>query len=31
VWTVAMFCLWHAITVEKSITPAVPRPIAAVG
>ncbi|GAA2485456.1 asparagine synthase (glutamine-hydrolyzing) [Winogradskya humida] len=25
VWTVAMFCLWHAITVEKSIVPHVPR------
>ncbi|MGA5298592.1 asparagine synthase (glutamine-hydrolyzing) [Nucisporomicrobium flavum] len=22
VWTVAMFCLWHAITVEKAIDPA---------
>ena len=21
VWTVAMFCLWHAITVERSLTP----------
>jgi asparagine synthase (glutamine-hydrolysing) len=28
VWTVAMFCLWHAIFVEKSITPAIPRPAA---
>ncbi|MEV4705194.1 asparagine synthase (glutamine-hydrolyzing) [Actinoplanes sp. NPDC049316] len=25
VWTVAMFCLWHAITVEKAIDPAPPR------
>ncbi|MEV4640199.1 asparagine synthase (glutamine-hydrolyzing) [Actinoplanes sp. NPDC049548] len=25
VWTVAMFCLWHAITVEKTIVPAPPR------
>jgi asparagine synthase (glutamine-hydrolysing) len=25
VWTVAMFCLWHAITVERTITPSVPR------
>ncbi|HWS33544.1 MAG TPA: asparagine synthase (glutamine-hydrolyzing) [Actinoplanes sp.] len=24
VWTVAMFCLWHAIAVEKSIVPATP-------
>ena len=27
VWTVAMFCLWHAITVEKAIDPS-PRPAA---
>ena len=26
VWTVAMFCLWHAITVEHSINPA-PAPV----
>ena len=24
VWTVAMFCLWQAITVERSITVDVP-------
>jgi asparagine synthase (glutamine-hydrolysing) len=24
VWTVAMFCLWHAITVERSLNPAPP-------
>jgi asparagine synthase (glutamine-hydrolysing) len=34
VWTVAMFCLWHAITVERSIVvapaqPLAPRPTAA--
>jgi asparagine synthase (glutamine-hydrolysing) len=27
VWTVAMFCLWHAITVERSIDPSPPAPL----
>jgi asparagine synthase (glutamine-hydrolysing) len=28
VWTVAMFCLWHAITVERSLNPAPLHPAA---
>jgi len=29
VWTVAMFCLWHAITVERSVLVAPSRPLTA--